>query len=95
MKGLIKGIKIQCSILISAANRTQRINPLFGEILTQDKRFYEYNLDFSSKGDKLIECLEWEEITSKKNLKVSNKGVPKTNDRIALEVLRELNGTHN
>jgi hypothetical protein len=85
------GIQRKSSILLWAADWEQGINPLFGEILSQDERFYKFDFDFSKRGDSIIECSEWEDITDNKNLNVNNKGIPKTHDRIALEVLRELN----
>lgn len=67
------GIDTRHLILISAANWTQGINPLFGEILSQDERFFKYDLDFTKNGKAIIECLEWEDITKSKNLDISNK----------------------
>ena len=86
-----RGIQRKSSILLWAADWEQGINPLFGEILSQDERFYKFDLDFSKMGDVIIECSEWEDITDNKNLNANNKGIPKTHERIALEVLRELN----
>ena len=82
---------MKSSILLWASDWEEGINPLFGEILSQDEKFYKFDFDFSKKGDSIIECLKREDITDKKNLNVNNKGIPKTHERIAIEVLRELN----
>jgi hypothetical protein len=86
-----RGIQMKSSILLWAADWEEGINPLFGEILSQDERFYKFDFDFSKNENSIIECCEWEDVTDKKKLGVHNKGIPKTYDRIALEVLRELN----
>jgi hypothetical protein len=52
-----RGIQIKSSILLWAADWEEGINPLFGEILSQDEKFYKFDFDFSKKGDSIIECL--------------------------------------
>ncbi|WP_269522624.1 hypothetical protein [Coraliomargarita parva] len=86
----LKGIEIEGSILISAADWEQGTNPLFGEILSQEEKFYSYDLDFTKDGTGLLEENEWIEVTEEKNLREHNRGVPKTYYKIAVEVLRKL-----
>lgn len=86
-----RGIIQKSAILLDAGNWDQDNNSLYGEILTHDERFYKFDLEISEAGDQVIECVEWEDVTAKKNLGATNRGVPKSYYRIAIEVLRELN----
>ncbi len=86
-----RGIRQKSAILLSADNWDEDINSLFGEILTQDERFYKFDLEISEAGDQVVECIEWEDVTEKRNLGFSNKGVPKSYYRLAIEVLRDIN----
>lgn len=83
-----KGVDVSRSVLVSVSTAEQGINPVCGVVLTQDGRFMDFDLDFSSDGREVVDVHAWTDETASQNLDAHNPGFGKGVGRIALEVLR-------
>jgi len=62
-------------------------NNFVGMILTEEGRFYEYEIEYSEDLSRVLNY-EFSEITTNVNLLCNNKGIPKTQEAVALDTLR-------
>jgi hypothetical protein len=62
-----------------------------GQLLTQDERFINFELETKLAHTELIAVSEWDDVTSAQNLDCRNRGIGAARGALAIKVLRELN----
>jgi hypothetical protein len=85
-----RGIAAQRAVLINASSAEQGENPLSGLLLTEDRRFFDFDLDFDHAGLVVRTIHQWTDVTSLKNLSRHNPGFCKGLGASALAVLADL-----
>jgi hypothetical protein len=90
--GDIKGIDWLKSIVVDLDIDFPGMPRLFGVLLSQDERFFRFEID-TDPDHQLVENIDvWEDVTAAQNLSPHNRGTGMGRGAIALKVLRELNG---
>ena len=78
------------SVMISASRDEQGINPIVGLLLTQDGRFYDFDLDCDSSGTNVVDINEWTDVTDQQNMCSTNPGTGIGLGYTAMEVQKRL-----
>jgi hypothetical protein len=81
-----RGVEVASSVLVSVSTAEQGVNPICGLLLTQDRRFMEFDLDCIVDGREVTEVHAWTDETAAQNTESQNAGFGKGMGRIALEV---------
>jgi|SRR6056297_2310802 len=85
------GVDPMRSVMLFATSAEQGTNPIVGHILSQDRQFFDFDLDCDAHGQSIIEIHEWADKTSEHNMSSKNPGYGKGQGCIAIEVQRQLN----
>ena len=64
---------------------------VFGQLLTQDQAFIEFDMDLTDDFQHITHLYQWQDITAEQNLSHHNRGTGIGNGALALAVLAELN----
>ncbi len=86
-----KGIDINSSIILEYEQDYPGISTDEGIVLTNDKRFYKFDVDLNSNRSELVELYSFKDISDKFEVNGNKKGIGKTYGFLAMEVLEELN----
>lgn len=63
-----------------------------GLVATQDRRFFEFELELDVSLDKVVYVHECSEMTERQGASVRNRGAGKGDGALAIEVVEALNG---
>ena len=85
------GIDVQNAILVDYSQDFPGCSTDEGIILTSEKRFFKFELDFIKDKKKIREVYVWKEITDEIEISGSKPGIGTTWGYLALKVLNELN----
>ena len=86
-----KGINITKGLVYDLDENYPGCSDLVGTILTEDGRFYEFDIDLNYDKTKVAEVYVWEDVTDQYEICGNKKGIGQTDGYIALEVLKKLN----
>ncbi|MHB0756990.1 hypothetical protein [Polaribacter sp. M15] len=85
-----KGINSDKSIMLEFIEEYFGGNTVEGIILSENEKFYEFEIELNKKRNEIVEILLFEEISYKFEIKNNKKGIKKTNGLLGIEVLNEL-----
>ena len=85
-----KGIDSDKSIMLEFIEEYFGGNTVEGIILSENEKFYEFEIELNKKRNKIVEILLFEEISYKFEIKNNKKGIKKTQGLLGIEVLNEL-----
>ncbi len=86
-----KGINILRCIVLDYNQDFPGCSTDFGKILTEDSRFYKFNMDMTPDRKKITELYEWREITAFTDVSKSKPGTGATWGFLAIKTLMKLN----
>ena len=86
-----KGINTSRCIVLDYNQDFPGCSTDFGKILTEDSRFYRFDMDMTPNRMEIIELYEWQDITALTDISKSKPGTGATWGYLALKTLKELN----
>ncbi len=88
------GIELSTSAIVRAHTESYMLGFEFGLgglVVTQDRRFFEFELELDASLNKVISVHEYSDVTEKQNTAGHNRGTGKGTGALAIEVVEALN----
>lgn len=86
-----KGVDVKTSIVLWYDQDFPGSSTDEGLLLTEDGRFFEFDVDLNPERSQLVELYLWEDVSHRYEINGHKKGLGKTYGFLAMEVLQELN----
>jgi hypothetical protein len=90
-----RGIELSTSAIVRAQTESYMLGFEFGLgglVVTQDRRFFEFELELDASLNKVIFVHEYSEVTEKQNTSGHNRGTGKGAGALAIAVVEALTG---